>query len=157
MLICGVDPGVNTGYCLVEFLQDIDKIVIISQGVIRDKPPTVARFIASLPADIWAVESFFLLHKYAQEVSHNDPYLLTTRVIGGIETLVPESQLVMQSPRTKRFTPDEKLKELGFWDKVLHTRDAMRHAIYYASGVKRSEHTKPKKITGLSSSYISEG
>lgn len=144
MIIMGVDPGITCGFCVIEFIPHPIFYHPILALELRGDPPEVAAFIAKQTYDFCAIESFLLVTKYAEEVSQRDPNLLTVRVIGGLEVLIPREKRVFQNPSTKNYTPDTKLKELGLYHGSRHCRDAFRHAVFFSRRFINEQHSNKK-------------
>lgn len=156
MKICGIDPGITTGYCLIEYFMETKTFAILEIGELRDEPEAVARYLSSLPADFWAIESFSLSRIHAVEVSHNDPTLITVQIIGALKALIPVGRAFFQTPATKSATPDPVLKSKGVWHRSLHSRDSIRHALFFTRGLLNENAPRTKSIKGLAEAYYKE-
>jgi hypothetical protein len=144
MLLAAFDPGATTGWCLTEY--DADQL---------DQPPVVLRsgqfgewagvrgILA--PAEsafpgLVVVESFRPFPSTAQALVGDT--LIAAQVIGAIRQTADQTgaQVVMQSPASKMFWTNARLREYGYiptWvaESSLHSGrhalDAIRHSLHY--------------------------
>ena len=128
--LLALDPGETTGYAIFERglltewgqlpTHTVDESVLLLVDHISIANHVV---VENYQVYAWKLKE----HKYST--------LHTPRLIGCIETLCrlkgvkPTKQTAQNA---KKFVTDEKLKEWGMWIKGKpHTRDAIRHGIYY--------------------------
>ena len=149
-VLMSFDPGHTTGWSV--FVQyelaetgeidtsDIPLAVVGVNNLIEEYNPHVI------------VLEDYRVYRWRQK-HHVGSELLTTRVIGCIETLSTQYSIpVFKQPAhiAKGFCNDKKLKEWGFWQKgQKHARDAIRHACYFLifGGIKKSDAGKYKHQT----------
>lgn len=135
-LLC-LDPGATTGWCIFE------KGVLTQYG----QTPTIAEHDTNPKID-WG-QVIYLLEKtkptcilcedyriYAQKLErHSFSKVPTLRLIGGIELLAYKDKVdivYQMAVQAKGFVTDDKLKKWDFWKPGMrHSRDAIRHGIYY--------------------------
>lgn len=146
------DPGHTTGYAVFEGLD------LVESGELVTKP--IEQAVENIKAmfDKWqpniVVMEDYRVYKWKTK-HHGGSELLTTRVIGCIETFsvlnfVPFT--IKQPAHTaKGFCTDPKLKEWGFYQVGLkHARDAIRHGCYFLlfGAVNRKEAQQFKGTVG---------
>jgi hypothetical protein len=127
--ILGIDPGVTTGWALLDFEPGTGNFEIIQFGETHNVKEIEA-LIPTLDFDLCAIESFYLIPRLAKVVAANDPEGLTQQVIGAMKILVPDDKLFFQRPRKKELCPDRRLIDLGLMRRESkHIKDAMRHCV----------------------------
>lgn len=125
-VIIGVDPGETTGYACVRYRRGNRFEVIeckeflyprgiknLLQTILKTKPVVVV------------IEDFILRKALIGD------HLITARVIGGFEIVLPEHLVVLQQPGEKVRCPDVLLKKLDLWHRSAHIRDAFRHCVIW--------------------------
>lgn len=128
MKILAVDPGVTTGYVIVEYL-GADHITLLKAGVLKGVRVCVETLLREPDIDVYVCEDFKLATVMAKEVSVNDPYLHSAQIIGALKCMVKKHQFVLQGP-SERASKDALQKLFGDV-KNRHVKDALRHAITY--------------------------
>jgi len=128
-MILGFDPGVTTGWALVDHEIGTDNYELVDYGEITDVDD-LPELIGRLNFDCCAIESFYLIPRLAKVVAANDPDGTTTQVIGALKVLMPKSKYSLQRPRKKELCPDRRLIDLGLMRRESkHIKDAMRHCV----------------------------
>lgn len=136
MLIAAFDPGGTTGYCLIHFGQE-KPFKIMKSGTITFGDWGAFELLAEILQgydcktvvyETWRLFPGSAVHK----INSDFPEI---RVIGALEYLayIHKWTLYGQAPSIKTAFPDNELQvHLGEHIKgyVIHTRDAMRHALY---------------------------
>jgi beta-lactamase class D len=145
-IIAGCDIGINTGFAIVDVLPKPLLFKPILALELKGSPRDMALFIAKQEFDFIAVEQFALVQYYAREVAVRDHFLITARTQGALEALIPYDKLFIQLPSTKRYSPDEKLKELGMWNKSRHINDAFRHILFFSRRFTREMNSNKKIV-----------
>ncbi len=131
-VVCGIDPGVNTGLAVVRVSTDeFGRVtfVLLEQAELL-WPESVYR-ILKVPADFYVLEDFILRAEQARGVAANDPRLTTVRVIGALQISLPREKLFFQRNVDKPACSDEYLRELGLYSSSPHIRDALRHVVIF--------------------------
>ncbi len=138
MRILGIDPGLNTGLCVLEM--EGKKFTTIWDDVTYGFSAALDQIVlqhSKLKCDYIALEDFVLLPHLANQVSANDPYLTAVMLKGAVLALFPSSEVFLFKSSQKSAVSDEDLKEAGLWyvrsetiptEKRKHTRDAKRHS-----------------------------
>lgn len=127
------DPGHTTGWAIFNQF-DLTSSGEIDTNDIAKATNEVELLISEYQPDIIVIEDYRVYKWRAKHHAGSD--MLTTRVIGCIETLalichVPD---VIKQPAhvAKGFCTDQKLKEWNLYKKgEKHARDAIRHGCYY--------------------------
>ncbi len=127
------DPGHTTGWAAFTQL-DLDASGEIDTNDITKATHEVELLISEHCPDMIVIEDYRVYKWRAKHHAGSD--MLTTRVIGCIETLAIMSQYpnVVKQPAhiAKGFCTDKKLKEWGMYVKgEKHARDAIRHGCFY--------------------------
>ena len=127
------DPGHTTGFAVFHGTD------LFESGEVRTEPIEVGvreieRLISSYEPDIVVMEDYRVYQWKTKQ--HGGSELLTTRVIGCIETFCVINfiiHIVKQPAHTaKGFCTDAKLRAWGFYKKgERHARDAIRHGCYF--------------------------
>jgi len=151
MTLC-FDPGHTTGYAIFEGLK------LVESGELATKPIETAvhelgDIIRKVNPKIIVMEDYRVYQWMTKQ--HGGSDLLTTRVIGVIETfcVINFVDHVIKQPAhiAKGFCTDKRLKEWEFY-KVgeRHARDAIRHGCYFLlfGAINRKENTGPKGTVG---------
>lgn len=137
-LILAFDPGGTTGYAYISF--SVNNLTLIESGQIpgglqgfiawwKDKEPLGSK------NPIIVCESF-TLREGIRGVNLDPCY-----VIGALEVLSGDEEVVYQPPNHKVFCNNDVLVNLGMWLRgQQHARDAVRHAIAY---LRNTEKHKP--------------
>jgi hypothetical protein len=137
-LVIGVDPGLTTGVCAVEFDEDGQQIgsrIVMqihgSEGVI----PTIQTLLGRKPQHehLLAVEQFVVSNRAARS-STPEAGRVTRALIAelgdlGVHVFLRNASLV------KTWATDKRLEAAGLLDATKgmgHARDASRHALYAA-------------------------
>ena len=127
------DPGHTTGWAA--FIQyDLTDSGEISTQSIEEATHEVELLISEFQPDMIVIEDY-RVYKWRTK-HHAGSDMLTTRVIGCIETLALISQVpdVIKQPAhvAKGFCNDKKLREWNLYKKgEKHARDAIRHGCHY--------------------------
>lgn len=126
--ILAIDPGGTTGIAIISFSDDLAPVVSHYEQV----PDGLAGFIKwyknnwSLGWDIIVCENFTL----RQSVKFPD--LSPVYIIGALEALEPNIEIIYQSPAQKHLCDDKRLKIMDMHKPGNgHANDAIRHAIIY--------------------------
>ena len=127
MKLVAIDPGRHTGFACFE-----GENVQLS-GMFLDDYPNVKSFfevVKSFHPDEIVIESFRLAPQKATAQFWDE--MLTPQLIGIFRYWAWENQLpvILQPPTAKQAFPDERLKKMGLYVDVIHTRDAIRHGLY---------------------------
>ncbi|MEM4406001.1 MAG: hypothetical protein QXS68_03055 [Candidatus Methanomethylicaceae archaeon] len=133
VVVCVLDPGVTTGFVVMRGVLDLDEKDIVYDVLERAEllwPESALRPL-QVDADFWVVEDFILRSEKAKGVSARDPLLITVRIIGALQIMLPPEKLVLQRNVDKAVCPDENLKKLKLWDSSPHIRDAIRHGVIF--------------------------
>ncbi|MDD5512104.1 MAG: hypothetical protein PHI12_15065 [Dehalococcoidales bacterium] len=134
MIVLGIDPGIRTGYALID-VRSPKEYIKISGGVVKGYPGVDILLSIAPKPEVYVIENFTLWPKLAVKVSHDDPELLTVRYIGALTSHIQrmDVKLVFHQPAYKQGCPDYMLKRYGLWEtsQTPHERDAMRHIIVY--------------------------
>lgn len=129
-VFCGVDPGLTTGYGLVQYDTAAQAFTLLESGEVHGLDG--ARTLADMPVNFWVIEDFKLRRTKAHEVATNDPYLQTVRFIGYMEALLADGSYAMQLATKKAGCPDTELRKLDLYTKdSKHARDAIRHVVVW--------------------------
>ena len=127
ILIVGVDPGETTGYACVNYIKgNRFKVVECREFPYPRGIKNLLQTILRIRPIVVTVEDFILRKSLIGD------HLITARVIGGLEIVLPEHLIVLQQPSEKVRCPDELLKKLGLWHRSSHIRDAFRHCVIWA-------------------------
>lgn len=148
-IIC-FDPGHTTGWAFFEGTK------LTAAGQINTKPIEEAVINITDLLDMYTPDMVvfedYRVYKWKTE-HHGGSELLTTRVIGCIETLCIQKQIypIIKQPAhtAKGFCKDSKLKEWGLYIVgERHARDAIRHGCYFLLfGQINSKDPKPPRST----------
>ncbi len=127
------DPGHTTGWAHYQGFT-LGKSGEIDTDDITKATMEVELLISEFAPDMIVIEDYRVYKWRAKHHAGSD--MLTTRVIGCIETLAIMSQYphVIKQPAhiAKGFCSDKKLREWGFYRKgEKHARDAIRHGAFY--------------------------
>ena len=127
------DPGHTTGYALFKGYN------LVQYGEIRTEPIEVAiteltQMFNDTDAHSIVVENYRIYKWRAKH--HAGSEVLTTRVIGVIETLSMQANIwpIIKQPAhiAKGFCTNEKLRTWGYYQTAAkHANDAIRHGCYY--------------------------
>jgi len=132
LLLC-FDPGHTTGWATFEGLELVDCGQIDTREA-NDAVPNIMELFRQYCPSVLVYEDY-RVYKWKAE-NHVGSELVTTRVIGTIETIAVQnfvSPIISQPAHlAKRFCTDKKLKEWDFYVKgERHACDAIRHGAYY--------------------------
>jgi len=123
--ILGLDPGVTTGWALVQYDED-SAPVLLECGQIPDGHDGFIRHWKFLPNFDFVVCESFTLREGVRGVNIEPAY-----VIGALEVLEP-SEIIYQTPAMKTLCDNDALKRMGAYVRgQQHARDAIRHAMVY--------------------------
>ena len=127
------DPGHTTGWAVFRGFKLIDCGEIDTTDIPRSVEPITSLF-ASWQPDVVVIEDYRVYDWRAKHHAGSD--LLTTRVIGCIETLCVQHFIrsIVKQPAhmAKKFCTDKKLRYWDFYHKgSKHTNDAIRHGCYF--------------------------
>lgn len=129
MRILSLDPGGTTGYVIADVTQDTE-LQIVRSGQIKNSLKGFLDFHWDVLEDveIHAIicESFTLREGiYGADLS-------PVYIIGALEALYPEVEIIYQEPKLKPLCDDDRLKKLGLHEPgKQHRNDAVRHAVIY--------------------------
>lgn len=120
--LLAIDPGKTTGYALF-----IGK-TLREYGTVEGSD--TYKLLDLLP-DIVIIESFRLYPWKANQQSFSS--FETVEIIGVLKFLCEQKGIsyIMQPATIKTVWPDERLKSEGYYVKNRHSRDAVRHGLYY--------------------------
>ncbi len=132
--ILAFDPGHTTGWALFNDRQIRDHGQINTEDI-GDATRNVSALFMLWPEVKTVVIEDYRVYKWRAKHHVGSP-MLTTRVIGCIETLCVQQQItnIIKQPAhiAKSFCTDKKLKDWGFYEKgQKHANDAIRHGAYY--------------------------
>jgi hypothetical protein len=134
MYVLGIDPGITTGYALLE-VKGAQEYLKIVAGVMKGYEGVTSLLSLAPVPEAYVIENFTLWPALAVKVSHDDPELLTVRYIGALtHTILSRGgRLVFQQPSYKKACPDFLLKKYGLWEtrQTPHERDALRHVVAF--------------------------
>lgn len=127
MRLVAIDPGRHTGFAFFD-----DERVEIS-GMFLDDYPNVKHFleiVEDYKPDEIVIESFRLAPQKATAQFWNE--MLTPQLIGIFRFWAWDNNfpVILQPPSVKQAFPDARLKKIGLYVDVIHTRDAIRHGLY---------------------------
>lgn len=127
------DPGHTTGWCLYVGTKQVHVGQIITKSIPQCVENVENLFAETQPTAI-VMEDYRVYKWRAQHHAGSD--MLTTRVIGSIETIAVQHFMpeITKQPAhiAKRWCTDEKLKQWEMYVKgQKHARDAVRHATYF--------------------------
>ena len=127
------DPGHTTGYAVFSGLHLMESGEIVTKPI-EKAVHNIQHLMEVKQPDIVVMEDY-RVYKWKTE-HHGGSELLTTRVIGCIETFCVINGVanIIKQPAhiAKGFCKDSKLKEWGFYKKgERHARDAIRHGCYF--------------------------
>ncbi len=151
MLVLGVDPGITTGYALLDARGARD-FRPVDMGVCRGLEGIQHLLTLDPKPEVYVIEAFTLWPKYAVKVSQDDPSLLTSQYIGALtyNLWLRRSEVVFQQPANKKSCPDSLIRQVGLWrpsdDQTPHERDAIRHAIIYARILFAAEERERRRL-----------
>jgi hypothetical protein len=155
-LLC-LDPGETTGWALFENGKltrwGQAKTVIGTTAPGRKKGPKVMNwselqdlFEFTEPTAVVCEDYKIYAHKLDR---HTFSSVETLRLIGGIDMTCAMKELPLayqMAVQAKGFVTDAKLKRWGFWiEGMRHSRDAIRHGIYYLFVTNRPKPSQLKK------------
>ncbi len=127
------DPGHTTGWAVFK-CHSLEASGELPTHDIEEATINVELLISEHNPDIIVIEDYRVYKWRAKHHAGSD--MLTTRVIGCIETLAIMSHVpdIVKQPAhiAKGFCTDQKLKEWEYYKKgEKHARDAIRHGCYY--------------------------
>ncbi len=127
------DPGHTTGWAAFSCF-DIISHGEIDTNDIEKATLEVELLISEYQPDVIVIEDYRIYRHRVKQHAGSD--MLTTRVIGCIETLAIMCHIphIVKQPAhiAKGFCTDTKLREWGFYRKgEKHARDAIRHGCYF--------------------------
>lgn len=134
VLLC-LDPGETTGWSV--FTNGV--LTSYGQAPTYDKDKKTIKWGAvtelverSQPTHIICENYRVYAHKLER---HSFSEVPTLRIIGGLELLGYQYQVPVayqMAVQAKGFVTDDRLRKWGFWkENMRHSRDAIRHGIYY--------------------------
>lgn len=135
MFVLGIDPGIRTGYALID-VRSAREYVKIATGVVKGYTGVDFLLEISPHPEVFVIENFTLWPKLAVKVSSDDPELLTVRYIGALTHSIQHngSRLIFHQPAFKKACPDYLIKRYGLWEnsQTPHERDAIRHVVVFS-------------------------
>ena len=136
-LVACFDPGETTGYALFE--SSVDDVKLLKWDQLKSWPleQSVEKFSPILsmePAITQVVFESYQMYSW-KEKEHHFSDIPTLQIIGCLKTLCIQHLIPYksQTPQiAKQFVTDQKLEAWNFWKPGMrHSRDAIRHGIYY--------------------------
>lgn len=124
--ILSLDPGGTTGVAFIDFDDSAVELVKVEQ--VKGGLEGFIEWFLQLdtPFDLIVCESFTL------RPGIHGADLSPTYVIGALQALARENEIVYQEPKLKPLCDDPRLKKMGFHSKAFgHANDAVRHGIIY--------------------------
>jgi len=131
------DPGGTTGWARFQGLHLRGSGQLDTPDMISG-PVVMRNHLQMYPCTHMVIENYRIYGNKKDQHVNSDVH--TLRLIGAIETLLtlgygPTKQLSLGkqlASAAKGFVTDERLEDLGLWQKgQRHARDAIRHGIYY--------------------------
>ena len=123
--ILGLDPGVTTGWAIIEYHEDSPP-VLLDCGQVTEGHYGFIQYWNFFPDFDKVVCESFTLREGIRGVNIEPAY-----VIGALEALKP-AEIHYQSPALKSLCDNDALKRMGAYVKgKQHARDAIRHAMVY--------------------------
>ncbi len=127
------DPGHTTGWAIFHRFSLIDSGEIDTNDI-EEATINIELLISEHQPDVIVIEDYRVYKWRAKHHAGSD--MLTTRVIGCIETLAIMSHVpnIVKQPAhvAKGFCTDPKLRDWNYYRKgEKHARDAIRHGCYY--------------------------
>lgn len=123
MRILAIDPGEINGWCLLEKYNLLE----YGQGNKNDLIDRVKKF----DYEYLIVERFIILPgTFSAVVLRN---LRVVEIIGIIKEIIKDKNIkyIEQIPACKKFFDSRKLKKMGYKIKGKHSKDALRHVLYF--------------------------
>lgn len=132
-IIFALDPGLTTGWCVFK----ADKVVEHGQ-LEKSDPVTVFKFLQNThkkhKVDYIVCENYRIYETKAK--AHINSEVIVAQLIGSIKVAAEAMDIPLKlqmAGLAKGFATDDKLREWGFWKVGMrHSRDAIRHAIYFS-------------------------
>lgn len=137
-ILLSLDPGETTGWAVWRSYTG-EEITLLGQGQIPTWPiercvEEMTRLFESYPHIKHVVHETYAIYEWKSS-DHSWSQVPTVQVIGSILTLCVQRQLTYSSQTAqiaKNFCTDDKLKYWDVYEKGLrHSRDAVRHGIYF--------------------------
>lgn len=128
MRILGLDPGGTTGWAIIEY--DDSSVKLIDKGQIEGSLKGFLHYnwsdLIFRDFDMIVCESFTLREGvYGADLS-------PVYIIGALEALYPQTEIIYQEPKLKPLCDNDRLKTMGLYTAGQgHAMDAVRHAIIY--------------------------
>lgn len=124
--VLSLDPGGTTGVAVIEY-DDVSVALLETTQVKGDLRGFLQwQKTFDTPIDQIVCESFTL------RPGIHGVNLAPTYVIGALEALYQNYDIIYQEPKLKPLCDDERLKRFGFYQTAMqHANDAVRHAIIY--------------------------
>lgn len=144
--VVGIDPGETTGICCFEGPDLLDARQLKTKDA-ADGGAQILRYIKEWNPNVLVVEDYRVYAWKTQD--HTWASLHTPRLIGILEYIgqtecIPVVKRMAQ--QAKGFCTDDKLKAWGLYQKgQRHSRDAIRHAVYYLLFDIAKAHQLPKE------------
>lgn len=136
-LLLTFDPGEATGACLFDCILP-NKPAMIYHGQFTSAPVEYgakeieSRIVKFRPSTV--LYERYLVYSW-KSAAHSWDVLHTPQLIGAIKTICTQQNIPTRSQmaqHAKEFCTDDKLKEWNYYIKgQRHTRDAIRHALYF--------------------------
>ena len=130
MRVMGVDAGETSGVCMIEVDDKTGEIINFKGWQWKDFE--VVEDIELLRWDEVVVEDFRLRASSSKAMIGNS--FISAQINGAIKYVMKkeDKEPVIQQPAQKEFFTNDLLKKLGFYIVgEQHSRDAIRHALYY--------------------------
>lgn len=128
MRLLSLDPGGTTGYALIDYDDDYFRIIESGQvaGGLKGFIEWDSSFFEAIGVERIICESFTLREGiYGADLS-------PVYIIGALEALYQNEEIIYQEPKLKPLCDDERLKKMGYHERGKpHRNDALRHAIIY--------------------------
>ena len=138
--ILGLDPGVTTGFAIIEYQDDSEPKLIDHGQIPNGHLGFIDHWFKFKSYDLIVCESF-TLREGIKGVTIEPAY-----VIGALEALnLDETEIIYQQPSFKTLCDNDALKNLEMYVRgQQHARDAIRHPIAYLKTKIKHTHTLKK-------------
>jgi hypothetical protein len=138
--ILSLDPGGTTGYCFIVY-NSITEPIMIESGEIPNGHQGFIKWWRNGGLEM-AIGSTVVCESFTLRQGIPGVNLEPCYVMGALEALTRNQEVVYQRPTYKAYCDNDALKRLGMYLRgQQHARDAVRHAIAYLRLVERHEPT----------------
>ena len=129
MKVAALDPGKHCGFAFMELGDKLHQC-----GLVMDDYHYVSELLDMIDRfnpNVLVIEDFRLSPHKAMQQSWDK--METPRIIGILDYWAWQRGLpvIFQQPSTKQAFPDARLKKMGLYQSNIHTRDAIRHGLYF--------------------------